>query len=121
MRITELVDAIVQRAIRRVSVGEEQVHHEVFIRLVEAPVEYLPEVKSAVSPFTHYMAETPQVILVLTMAGIHPGDTIVRRIVFQQFMPNETTVDQAVMEELASMREEKVRQARQIEQAVGGN
>lgn len=121
MRITELVDAVVQRAIRRVSVGEEQVHHEVFMRLVERPVEYPLKVQAAVKPFTHGMAEVPQVVLILTMAGIHPGDTIVRRVTFHSFPPVDATVDQAVMEELASMREEKVQQAQQIEQAVGGN
>lgn len=94
MRITERYDQIVRDTIRRVTVGEDQVDHEVLM-------------ETTVSPRTG--RRQPTLIIVLTMSGLNAGDRIGDMIFYDTPYPAIEEIDRAVQELLHSLRKTKLK------------
>ena len=105
MRITEHYDAVVQKTINRVSVGEEGVEYEVFLRFRDDPR----------SPFPK---EIPELVVVMTMNALQRGDRLAGWVTFDSVMPRDRSVDEAVQEELSEMRERRILLVKQFEHAA---
>lgn len=99
MRITERYDVIVQETLRRVTVGEDQVDHEVIIET--APIPGTPQ-------------RRPLLVIVLTMSGLKPGERIGDMIMFESVDPPREDVDLAVQNCLFNLRQAKLAMVSQL-------
>jgi hypothetical protein len=110
MRITERYEAVVKQTLRRITVGEDDVDHEVFIRFVTAKMD------------SGAIGEKPLLVVALTMPSLTPGKRFGAVSEFSSLYPSPDELDERVQGMLRDLRNLRLNAVHQIERtAVGGN
>lgn len=103
MRITERYEAALKQTLRRITVGEDDVDHELFIT------------NTAAMDSRGVQGFKPLLTVLLTMPALVPGDRIGNAFQFNTVHPNMEEFDERIQAMLTELRELRLRLVSEIE------